>query len=170
MQALHDELSGYGCFIRNAQQDDAFMISEVAGRAWHNAYRDIYKTEDIRKWLLDNYSENVLEDHLSRIASDNSYQFLVSVCDDRITGFSEIRANSGRAELLRIYLDPDFIGKGLGKSLLAMGEKWLRTNNIRVLSLAVQKDNRLGLRFYFRNGFEIINSTHGDDLILEKIL
>lgn len=167
---MHDDLSRQGCLIRNAQQGDGVLISAVADRAWHHAYRDIYKPEEILKWLVENYSEKILEDHLSRISTDNSYQFLVSVCDNRITGFSEIKAGSGKAELLRIYLDPDFIGKGLGKSMLIIGENWLRTNNIQVLSLAVQKDNSLGLRFYFRNGFEIINSTHGDDLILEKML
>ena len=76
----------------------------------------------------------------------------------RIIGFCNIEIKSNdKAELLRIYLKPSYIGKGVGKKLLLNGEKFLISKNVKKLYCYAHKENKLGRQFYLKNCFEIIS-------------
>ena len=61
--------------------------------------------------------------------------------------------NNGYNQLTRLYLDPEYIGKGYGQMLLQTGEKYLLDNNIESYYVYVHKKSSIGNLFYRNNGF-----------------
>ena len=156
--------------IRKVRPGDESGISIVACDSWHFTYKDIYDDAYIDDWISRNYSENVMREHVGRILDDQSYIFLVAVRMNEIIGFSETVIRLEEAWLLRIYLRPAEIRKGIGVKLLQTTETEISGNGVGLLRTAVQQQNRIGLSFYLKNGFEIINSTPEDEFIMAKIL
>lgn len=65
---------------------------------------------------------------------------------DKIIGFSGCDAG----ELVMLFLDPDFIGKGYGKQILL---ELMKTENIKKVDVNTQ--NEYAKKFYLKHGFEI---------------
>ncbi|MEG0283849.1 MAG: GNAT family N-acetyltransferase [Erysipelotrichales bacterium] len=75
-----------------------------------------------------------------------------------LIGFAGI--NNHMLEML--FLDPDYIGKGLGHASLDM-----LLSNFNIIFIDVNEQNNKAKEFYLRNGFEIINRSELDRINLE---
>jgi GNAT superfamily N-acetyltransferase len=74
-------------------------------------------------------------------------------------------------ELLRIYLLPEYIGKGVGKKLLSFGESFLRRKKVNRYIVSAHAKNRLAIEFYLRNGFSRSKGKDkGGEIYFEKNL
>ncbi|GAP05618.1 acetyltransferase [Anaerolinea thermolimosa] len=67
--------------------------------------------------------------------------------------FSGFQGDASRAYLELLMIAPRFRGRGLGKNILAMVEKTLRSAGVATLEADVQVNNPLALRFWQREGF-----------------
>ena len=95
--------------------------------------------------------------------------FGVAVSSSQIVGFCNLGDRGQGMELLRIYLLPDFIGKGIGRNLLALGEKFAIARGHRTYFCCVHPDNELGKEFYRKSGFQHIPQRDlADEWYLEK--
>ena len=56
-------------------------------------------------------------------------------------------------ELKRIFLLPDYVGRGIGKELLGRWESFLREKGAARYYVTYHRSNRAAKEFYFRNGF-----------------
>jgi GNAT superfamily N-acetyltransferase len=58
-----------------------------------------------------------------------------------------------------MLLDPEHRNRGLGAKLLAALVRWLRSQDVDFLRLAVSEHNESGLRFWTRQGFEPVKQV-----------
>lgn len=161
---------------RNLCKSDFKKIYEVAIEAWNYTYKDIFTSSYIKNYVDKFYSKETMEKQFPLIGKGEMF-FEVAEENKNIIGFCniEIKADD-KAELLRIYLKPLYIGKGVGKKLLLHGEEFLISKGVRKLYCYAHKENKLGRQFYLKNGFKIISEEPNElfnnecDYLFEKEL
>ena len=66
------------------------------------------------------------------------------------------------AELTRLYVDPEFRGSGLGRTLWEAALAQIRPRAVHAVLVNVFGDNWAGRRFYERLGFVLTEETTAD--------
>lgn len=151
--------------IRN---EDFKKIHDLALIGWYFAYNHLKKVD--LKPLVDKYfSDKELEKALAEVKSGKRY-FILVFEGDNLVGFCDVALRKNQGELLHLYINPDKIGQGLGKTLLLLGEKFLKSNKIKKYFTFVNRHNKLGYDFYVRNKFKHIPAKDMDDEFEKKIL
>lgn len=59
------------------------------------------------------------------------------------------------AWIMCIYVEASFRGKGIGRKLMELGEKWARERDLIDIILNVSNENEVAIRLYESMGFEI---------------
>lgn len=137
---------------RPMEAADAEQVQAVALTAWRWTYRDIFDDAFMEHFIQTNYAPDLLRQTLTSIERGQSF-FEVVLDDEHIVGFCHIGLIAHGARLFRIYLDPAYIGRGIGSRLLAHAEAWLRAKGIREYECYVHAANEVGKRFYAQRGF-----------------
>ncbi|RMG33566.1 MAG: GNAT family N-acetyltransferase [Methanobacteriota archaeon] len=156
--------------IRFFEEKDADSVISVARKAWHHTYAHIFSKERIEEYIGKHYNSKTL-------IPGNSVRnaFWVAEETGKIIGFAQIGLLGEEMHLWRIYLDPSFIGKGIGSKLLKTVESFMKEQGIQKYRLEVHQKNKLGLSFYERKGFKVIEtageSCNSDcEIVMEKEL
>ena len=153
--------------IKKLTDEDVEALIEIARDSWKWTYRDIYSNEFIESWISEKYSKEKLLNEIIRSQSDFDIIFLGSFVKSTLTGFIELKIGANKAELLRLYLRPEYTHRGIGKLLLLEAEKIMKRKGIVECSLYVHQQNGIGVSFYKKNGFEV-KDIDGDDFVMEK--
>lgn len=148
--------------IREAEPKDARDIAEIHVRSWRAAYRG-QLTDD----YLDGLNvEDRLEMHrLALEAPPAEYRMWLAEEDGRAIGFAvtgkseDADADERTAEVFAIYLDPDRVGTGLGRTLFAHAVDDLRGRGYSSATLWVLESNELARRFYEGVGWRLDGAT-----------
>ncbi len=155
---------------RQLRESDASSVQAVALEAWRHTYHMIFEPQFIEDFVRRNYAPEVTVSLLPRIESGGMF-FDVAEHESKIVGFCNIGLIEQRAQLLRIYLLPPYIGQGLGRKLLQLGEEFVVSRGISTFFCYVHKDNGLGKGFYLRNGFRhVAEKDNEDEWYMEKTL
>jgi GNAT superfamily N-acetyltransferase len=145
--------------IRLALEIDAPAIASVHLRAWQWAYRG-----QIPDSYLDGLTERLAQreawwqQHLASPPADG--HTWVAETDGQIIGFAgtgpsrDVDAASDVGELPGIYLDPNVVGTGVGRALMAHALADLRHHGFRVATLWVLETNQRARRFYDIAGWQ----------------
>ena len=156
-----DRTAGAGLVIRPATADDADAMGEVAGRSWEETYRGMIPDAVLDEWIAEVGASwrKALE---SRPPESPARAWLAEV-DGRVVGyattspgrdqFAEPPAGSG--ELTNLYLDPDVIGSGLGRSLYEVAVADLAERGFDPLVVWTFRDNGRARGFYERMGLAV---------------
>jgi GNAT superfamily N-acetyltransferase len=64
--------------------------------------------------------------------------------------------NSDTAEIKRMFVHPDYRGKGIASAVLKELESWVKENNYTYCILETGKNNPEAIALYQKNGYEII--------------
>jgi ribosomal protein S18 acetylase RimI-like enzyme len=146
--------------IRTAGIGDIGVVQRVAQVTWAATYAAILP-EEIRHRLLDAwYSEPALTRALRAAGS----AFLVAEVGGRVVGFAQYeRRSADVAELTRIYVLPEHQHAGIGSRLLEAALAACRQQGVSRLTVAVERDNAAGRRFYRSRGFAEV-SERGQDV------
>ena len=156
--------------IRSLAPSDIEAVRHVAQQAWHFTYKDIYDEAFIDAFLETNYSVQQLE-RMFPFIEQNTMYFGIAEHKANIVGFCNIFVRDATAELLRIYILPTVIGKGIGSQLLADGERFLVEKHINSYHCFVHSKNELGKQFYLHSGFTHISSRDTEsEWCMEKSL
>ena len=136
--------------VRRAEAKDLPKVEAVARVTWPVAYAGIIPDE-IQRRLLDSwYSPESLR---RALAADGSSFFVAEVAGD-VIGFAQyVRRSAESVELTRIYVLPDRQRTGVGMRLLDAGLAEFGGEDLKYLTVQVERDNRNGRRFYERAGF-----------------
>ncbi len=153
--------------IKKLTAEDVESIIEIARDSWKWTYKDIYNKEFIENWISEKYSREKLLNDIIRSQKDDGIIFLGSFVKSIPIGFIELKIGDYRAELLRLYLKPEYTHRGIGELLLLEAEKIMKKKGIVECILYVHKKNSIGISFYKKNGFEV-KHIDGDDLVMEK--
>ncbi|MCK5829891.1 MAG: GNAT family N-acetyltransferase [Methylococcales bacterium] len=140
--------------IRKGTHSDLLLVSEIHIKAWRFAYDNIMEArvldnlnvkDRIRAWesVLDNYQGELFVANKDKTII--GFIHLSSVRDTDLDSklFGEITA---------IYIEPEYIGKGVGYRLLLEAISHLKTKGHAKVFLWVLKNNILAKQFYIRNG------------------
>jgi ribosomal protein S18 acetylase RimI-like enzyme len=156
--------------VRQFRRADAPAVYAVALESWRHTYRSIFGEEFIDDFVRRNYAPEASIALLPRIAAGEMF-FHVAEQGAQIVGFCNILVTEQHAELLRIYLLPSHIGRGLGSKLLQPGEAFIAAHHFRTYFCFVHQDNAIGKAFYLKNGFRhLAEKDHDDQWFMEKML
>ena len=136
--------------IRRAEVTDLSKVETVARATWPVAYAGIIPDE-VQRRLLDSWYS---VESLSRALAAQGASFFVAESSGDVIGFAQfVRRSAESVELTRIYVLPDRQRSGIGMQLLDAGLAEFAGEGLKYLTVAVERDNGNGRRFYERAGF-----------------
>ncbi|TMT86539.1 N-acetyltransferase [Haloterrigena sp. H1] len=138
--------------IRDATTDDVDAIQRVAHSSWEADYPDILSRESIQEGVDDWYTEALIRDSIIW----SQALMLVAERDDSIVGFAHatFEPDEHTGTILRVYVDPDHRGEGIGRDLLTETRDRLFEQSVEQLRAMVLAANDVGNEFYRTFGFE----------------
>ncbi|KAL6909020.1 acyl-CoA N-acyltransferase [Trichoderma evansii] len=93
-----------------------------------------------------------------------AYEVDESGSEERAVGMATgIPTEPGMAEIISMWVDPGFRGRGLASSLIGRIAGWAIESGFSELRLAVRPDNAAAQSVYQRNGF-IVSDEPGDEI------
>ncbi len=134
-------------------EKDLNEIRKLAHTCWLFTYRDIYSEKLIEKYVSSHYSDRNLH-KTSKNAKSGKEFFILAQKKGSIIGYANAGKKNGSWELLRVYVSPRWIGKGVGRGLLMKIEDFLQSKNARSYCAYSHVKNKLAIAFYGKNGFE----------------
>ena len=139
--------------IKEASESDIPLIIELAQKSWFLTYEEI-NSKDQNEYMFDKwYSNDSLKEQMQL-----GQRFWILSENETEIGFSSItKVNEQTYKLNKIYLLPDFKGKGYGKKLLEFMEKIALENGASELQLNVNRKNS-AVKFYETCNYKIIKS------------
>ncbi len=152
--------------IRKVNQTDATKWFKFVNKVWRSAYINIFPEE-----VFLEKEKNVEEKEKNfnqKICNDNKNIALVAEYKGKIIGIMCGSINSNYehfnleyADLIGLYIDPDFQEKGIGSNFKKMFEDWARKNGASKYVIGVLKDNQKARAVYEKWGGKL--STYEDD-------
>jgi ribosomal protein S18 acetylase RimI-like enzyme len=149
--------------IRFATLNDLEQISHIAHITWNKTYSGTIDVANRKEFLDRAYKP----ENLAEAIDVPGHWFYVAELDDEIIGFGHFlqryHRTLPRAELVRLYVLPDYQSLGVGRHILKTGFAALAEAGIEQCVVSVQETNKLARKFYERHGFEY-HQKHGQFL------
>ena len=149
--------------IRLATRADLPQIAHIARVTWDATYNDTIAPENRREFLARAYKPENLEGALN---APGHWLYVVEL-QDELVGFGHFlkryHPNKSRAELVRLYVLPEFQNLSLGQAILKTGFLALAKAGVEQCFVSVQASNEMARRFYERYGFTF-HRNHGQFL------
>lgn len=142
--------------VRFATKEDAKYISDICSEAWKITYADIYSKDYIDKVIEEFYN-------VERIAKESSessphwHGYMVAHENQKILGCIGGAIDGEIGFIYVLYVDPKHKGQGVGGALLDFLTNHQKENyGITRQEVFVTTGNMMGILFYEKNGFEIV--------------
>lgn len=149
--------------VRLAIYDDLSQIAQIARVTWDATYNQTIALENRREFLARAYKP----ENLAGAIKADGHWFYVAEMDDHVAGFGHFlqryHPSQLRAELVRLYILPDFQSLGLGTAILKTGFGALAQSRIEQCFVSVQSSNISARKFYERHNF-VFHRSHGQFL------
>lgn len=148
--------------VRTIREEEIDLILPLAMKSWKFTYQDIFSNEFIENHVSRAYRKENLKKIMGQSVNGlTTFYVLVEVKTNLVRGYAQIGYDrfweTGEKRLplrlFRIYLDPEILGKGLGKLLLDQVEQFVRKTGMESYIVGVHEKNTIGLRFYKKSGF-----------------
>lgn len=136
--------------IRTGTSADILSVQEIAKVSWNDTYAGIIPATIQESFLDKSYSTPMMEMRLKRTI------LLLAEHEGQPVGFANFTKvdEDGDAELIAIYMKPEFQRSGYGKQLFNSGLSYLANGN--QLFVYVESENTKGRNFYETNGFKFL--------------
>jgi ribosomal protein S18 acetylase RimI-like enzyme len=149
--------------VRFANLDDLTQIAYVARVTWDATYNQTISLENRRDFLERSYKA----ENLQAAINAAGHWFYVAEIAGQIVGFGHFLKRyhpvQARAELVRLYVLPEYQNAQIGHTLLKSGFSDLARAGIEQCFVSVQSSNYSARRFYERHGFRF-RGSHGQFL------
>ena len=139
--------------IRKAQLSDAERICEIIIYGWRTKYIDFLGEEALYKDL------SVVKRYKTLITTlESDHGFYVYEENGIVKGFNRLEKcteqdEGGAMELVAIYVEPYFKGRGIGSKLIQEAEIIAASQCQSEIRLWVLENNHSSRKFYEKNGF-----------------
>lgn len=150
--------------IRQAAPDDAKPLTDLAYTTFWDAFAHHPKNapDDLNHYMRQAFNLEQITEELSEPSSI----FLIAEIDGKAAGYAKLITGSTEAgitaerpiELSRLYSHQEYIGKGVGQSLMDACFERARCDGHDVMWLGVWEHNPRAQRFYEKNGFRVVGS------------
>ena len=146
--------------IRKATLSDVTALSDLAIRSFMPAHGHSSPAEDISTYVQSNFSASQLHSKIE----DNTNTFFILFDNEKMIGYYKINLNLASSMISskevtymsRLYVLPDYYGKGAGKKLVEHSIDIAKKNKQLGMWLKVWTENHRAIRFYKKQGFEIL--------------
>jgi len=167
--------------IRLAQPTDALDLSRFAARVFEETFADSTSAADMAAYLAAHYSPDIQRAEIE----DDRTTTLIASDGGEMLGYAQIRDNDvpecvadrGAIELVRLYVDPAWHGRGVAIALLTRAETSARERRAGAMWLGVWEHNHRANAFYRKHGYSdvgehvfMLGADAQRDLILAKPL
>lgn len=149
-----------GMKIIKANLTHCHIIQTLAQNIWPIAFQNILNPDQINYMLEMMYSLKALNFQMS----EKQHQFLLLEENENYLGFAAFETNydnKSETKIHKLYVLPNFHGKGLGKKLMTEIERIASENKNEALILNVNRFNK-AIQFYEAIGFSIIKEENID--------
>src|SRR3954454_21929635 len=149
---------------RMAVQEDALCLSVLATQV----FLDTYAIQGIRPAIAREARQYLSEEAFAALLADPRCGILVAELADHLVGFAQLThdqphaflpPDTRAAELNRLYVQRPFLGKGIGKELLARAESLAAAEGAEALWLFAWTGNAHALRFYEAQGYQDVGGS-----------
>ena len=148
--------------IRPATSADSQLLAELGKQTFIESHGHSASPSDIEAYVSENYTEKFFRDQLAHPV--NIYHLLFY--DQRPVGYSKIMLDYSHSnirdqnvtKLERIYLLQEVFDLKLGQVLFDFNLNLSKKSGQSGMWLFVWKENERAVRFYLRNGFEVVGS------------
>ena len=150
------EPQGPDLVIRAARVDEARTIAEIHVRAWLWAYRDLLPPVVLAGLSVE---RRAVFWHGWLTGAAPRRQLWLASQRERVVGFvaagpsRDPDAEADTGEIYAVYLEPDVVGTGVGRSLCGRAVERLPHDGFRVATLWVLATNARARRFYEQGGW-----------------
>jgi ribosomal protein S18 acetylase RimI-like enzyme len=143
--------------LRAATAGDAMTIAALATQV----FLDTYATDGVRPDLaLEAFTEYSIEAFAARLG-EAERRFVVAETGEGLMGFAEVLASDlpapaggvSGAHLVRLYVQPQAQGTGVGRALIEAAERMATERSVRHLWLIAWEHNERAIAFYLRHGY-----------------
>ncbi|MDX1522751.1 MAG: GNAT family N-acetyltransferase, partial [Anaerolineae bacterium] len=149
--------------IRPASQADVGDIGRIARVTWDATYNTTIAAENRREFLQQAYKP----ENLAEAIDANGHWFYIVEQMGQAVAFGHFlrryHPSQLRAELVRLYVLPEYQNLGWGEKLLKRGFSDLAKDGIEQCFVSVQESNHKAQKFYERHGF-VYHRKHGQFL------
>lgn len=131
-------------------------------------FLDTYATQGIRPAIAREVREYLSEQAFADLLAGPRGAILIAELSDHLLGFAQLTHGQTHAllppeapatELNRLYVQRPFLGKGIGKKLLARAEILAREEGAEILWLTAWTGNTHALRFYESRGYQDVGGS-----------
>jgi diamine N-acetyltransferase len=144
--------------IRPADPAEVRVLASFGARAFAAAFAAQNDPGDIQDYIISNFST----EQVRRELEDHHSVFLVALTEGVLIGYAKLRAGKAPPpvtgpepiELQRIYLDPAWLGMGIGQALLMACLTSAAERGFKSMWLGVWQENQRAIAFYQRAGFQ----------------
>lgn len=146
--------------IRKATIEDAEVLTQIAWKSFYDAFADHPKNDpdDLQNYMDEAFTVEAISAELA----DSDSIFFVAEIENELVGYAKLKQNSREEgisgenpiELCRLYASQEFIGKGIGKSLMLHSLDFAKQNGNDIIWLGVWEYNYNAQKFYSKFGFE----------------
>ena len=154
--------------VRAARFEDVEALGGITGRAYASAYPGIVPDQVLAEWI--EHGPAMWQRWREAVTAnpDRPSRAWVAERDGRLLGYATtapatdeyLPPPDGAGELTNLYLDPDAIGKGIGRALYEHAVEDLRARGFNPLVVWAFRDNPKARAFYPRMGLEIDVADH----------
>ena len=146
--------------IRKINIDDLEALRNLSIQTFMETFEEVNTEEDMQKYLDENLSIEKLKTELEYVNSE--FYFVEN--NGEILGYLKLNFKDAQTEKLeenhfeieRIYVLKAFLGQKIGQILFDNAIEIGREKNLEYVWLGVWEENHRAIRFYGKNGFEII--------------
>ena len=140
--------------IRPVRPDDAEQYINLTNIVWRDAYKHIFPEEVfIRK---ESKTQDMIKTFANFVYHGKDQMCYVAEIDGKIVGFVSAKlgtnyeyfANKIDAELMAMYILPEYQGKGLGSQFKTLFVDWAKAKGAKNFVIGVLKDNHKARKVY----------------------
>lgn len=146
--------------IRVATHVDAGLLADLGERTFVQAFGADNNSTDLADYLMSAFGPAIQHAELT----DPANVFLVAEVGDVHVGYAKLRfgeapafvSGDRPAEIVRIYADESWIGRGIGSALMSACLAELAERDCDAVWLSVWERNQRGMAFYAKWGFTAV--------------
>jgi GNAT superfamily N-acetyltransferase len=139
--------------VRPAVAEDALGAARVHVRSWQSAYRGLIDQDYLDGLEPELWARRYSFGHMGLAPSTLVAVDGATICGLVTTGLCRDEDLPNFGELLAIYVDPEHVGTGVGRLLIAAARERLRRVGVTSAALWVLDGNARARRFYERDGW-----------------
>lgn len=148
--------------IQLAEPSDAASLAKLSEKTFRDAFAPFIKREDFESYVDRSFNENQIKSELL----DSAATFFIAKIKDNWVGYAKLYQGPApdcvkplpAIELARLYCMQQYLGYGIGATLLEAGISYARSKAFKSIWLGSWQENHRGNAFYTKMQFEVLGT------------